>query len=71
MTLADVFLAAGDRERARMLLGQALDLLVEHGRRVAVDAGRRLAELLEEDGDTAGALEVLKRATHADATARV
>jgi hypothetical protein len=62
-TLAEVFLAAGDRERGRMLLGQALELLIEHGRRLAVDTGRRLAELLEEDGDTAGALEVLKRAT--------
>jgi tetratricopeptide (TPR) repeat protein len=62
-TLAEVFLAAGDRERGRMLLGQALELLIEHGRRLAVDTGRRLAALLEEDGDTAGALEVLKRAT--------
>ena len=71
MTLADVFLAAGDRERARMLLGQALDLLVEHGRRVAVDAGRRLADLLEAEGDTAGALEVLKRATAASSSVTV
>lgn len=68
MTLADVFLGAGDRERARMLLGQALELLIEHGRRLAIDAGRRLADLLEEDGDTAGALEVLKRATEASAS---
>ena len=70
MTLADVFLGAGDRERARMLLGQSLELLIEHGRRLAVDAGRRLADLLEEDGDTAGALEVLKRATQATASVR-
>ncbi len=65
VTLADVFLGVGDRERARMLLGQALELLIEHGARLALDAGRRLADLLQEDGDTAGALEVLKRATEA------
>ena len=69
-TLAEVFLAADDRERGRMLLGQALELLIEHGRRLAVDTGRRLAELLEQDGDTAGALEVLKRATETQAGAR-
>ncbi|HEX7626433.1 MAG TPA: tetratricopeptide repeat protein [Gaiellaceae bacterium] len=68
VTLADVFLGVGDRERARMLLGQALELLIEHGARLALDAGRRLADLLEEDGDTAGALEVLKRATEAAAS---
>ena len=68
VTLADVFIGVGDRERARMLLGQALELLIEHGARLALDAGRRLADLLEEDGDTAGALEVLKRATEAAAS---
>jgi tetratricopeptide (TPR) repeat protein len=69
VTLADVFLGAGDRERARMLLGQGLELLIEHGARMALEAGRRLADLLEEEGDTAGALEVLKRATEAAARA--
>lgn len=68
VTLADVFIAVGDRERARMLLGQALEILIEHSARMALEAGRRLADLLEEDGDTAGALEVLKRATEAAAS---
>jgi tetratricopeptide (TPR) repeat protein len=67
--LADVFLAAGDRERGRRLLEQGLDDLIEHGNRFALDAGRRLADLLESEGDTAGALDVLKRATSASATA--
>jgi tetratricopeptide (TPR) repeat protein len=65
VTLADVFLAAGDRDRPKMLLAQALELMSEHLKPMALEAGRRLAELLEEDGDTAGALRVLKRATEA------
>jgi tetratricopeptide (TPR) repeat protein len=65
VTLADVFLASGDRERPKMLLGQALELLSEHAKPLALDAGRKLAALLEEDGDTAGALQVLKRAAEA------
>ena len=67
VTLADVFLASGDSVRARMLLEQGLDNLIEHGNRFALDAGRRLADLLESEGDTAGALDVLKRATAASA----
>ena len=67
VTLADVFLASGDRERPKMLLGQALELLSEHARPMALDAGRKLAALLEEDGDTVGALQVLKRAAEASA----
>jgi tetratricopeptide (TPR) repeat protein/DNA-binding XRE family transcriptional regulator len=67
VTLADVFLASGDAVRGRMLLEQGLDNLIEHGNRFALDAGRRLADLLESEGDTAGALEVLKRATEAAA----
>jgi tetratricopeptide (TPR) repeat protein len=63
--LADVFLASGDRERPKMLLGQALELLSEHAKSLALDAGRKLAALLEDDGDTAGALQVLKRAAEA------
>jgi tetratricopeptide (TPR) repeat protein len=65
VTLADVFLAAGDRERSKMLLEQALELLTEHLRPMALEAGRRLAALLEEEGDTAGALTALKRAAAA------
>ena len=62
VTIADVFLAAGDRDRPKMLLGQALELFSEHAKPMTLEAGRRLAALLEEDGDTAGALRVLKRA---------
>ena len=69
ITLADVFLASGDQVRGRMLLEQGLDNLIEHGNRFALDAGRRLADLLEAEGDTAGAFEVLKRATSAVAVA--
>ncbi len=69
VTLADVFLASGDRGRGRLLLEQGLDDLIEHGNRFALDAGRRLADLLESEGDTAGAFEVLKRATAAAAAA--
>jgi tetratricopeptide (TPR) repeat protein len=65
VTLADVFMAAGDRERSKALLEQALDLMSEHLRPMALDAGRRLAAILEEEGDTAGALRVLKRAADA------
>ncbi|HEX4525522.1 MAG TPA: helix-turn-helix domain-containing protein [Gaiellaceae bacterium] len=67
VTLADVFLASGDAVRGRMLLEQGFDNLIEHGNRFALEAGRRLADLLESEGDTAGALEVLKRATEAAA----
>ncbi len=68
VTLADVFLAVGDRERPKMLLGQALELLSEHFKPMALDAGRKLAALLEEDGDTSGALQVLKRAAEASSS---
>ena len=62
LALGDVFVAADDRERAEMLYGQGLDLLSEHGKNHALEAGSRLAALLEERGDAAGALAVLKRA---------
>ncbi|MGZ4333644.1 MAG: helix-turn-helix domain-containing protein [Gaiellaceae bacterium] len=65
VALAEVFRSVDDPERARMLLGQALNLLLEHGPRGALEAARPLADLLEADGDTAGALAVLKRATAA------
>jgi tetratricopeptide (TPR) repeat protein len=71
VTLADVFLAAGDRERPKMLLGQALELLSEHFKPMALDAGRKLAALLEDDGDTAGALKALKRAAEASTASAV
>jgi tetratricopeptide (TPR) repeat protein len=63
LTLGDVFVAAGDSARAKALYEQALELLLEHCRRYVLDAGRRLADLLESEGDTAGALRVLKSAT--------
>jgi tetratricopeptide (TPR) repeat protein len=63
LTLGDVFVAAGDNLRAKSLYEQALELLLEHCRRYVLDAGRRLADLLESEGDTAGALRVLKSAT--------
>lgn len=62
-SLGDVFLAGGDRERAKMTYGMAVDLLLEHGKPYVVAAGMKLSELLEEEGDTPGALAVLKRAT--------
>jgi len=71
VSLADVFLAAGDRERPKMLLEQALELLTEHMKPMALEAGRRLADLLEQEGDTAGALAVLKRATEAASSSPV
>ncbi len=65
VALADVFAAAGDDARPKMLLGQALDLLVAHGPSVALEAARPLAEILESEGDTSGALAVMKRAAAA------
>lgn len=71
VALAGVFRATEDPERAKMLLGQALELLLEFGSARAIDAARPLAELLEAEGDTAGALDVLKRATAAGSPAPV
>jgi tetratricopeptide (TPR) repeat protein len=65
VALADVFSVSGEHDRAEMLLGQGLDLLIEHGKPFALDAGRRLADLLEQKGDAAGALSALKRAAAA------
>jgi tetratricopeptide (TPR) repeat protein len=62
-SLGDVFLASGDRERAKMTYGMAVDLLLEHGKPYVVSAGVKLADLLEDEGDTARALAVLRRAT--------
>lgn len=69
LALADVFRSAGDVDRARMLLGQSLDLLLEYGSKRALEAARPLADILESEGDTAGALAVLKRATDAGVVA--
>jgi tetratricopeptide (TPR) repeat protein len=68
VTLADVFVAVGDTERARALYGAGLDLLVEHGKPRVIEAGRKYADLLEAEGDTAGARRVLRQATNAAAT---
>jgi len=62
-SLGDVFLASGDRERARMTYGMAVDLLLEHGKPFVTAVGVKLSDLLEDEGDTAGALAVLRRAT--------
>jgi len=62
MTLAEVFGAAGDEPRARHLLEEALELLLVHRPRRSLEAARKLADLLEASGDTAGALAALKRA---------
>lgn len=72
VALADVFRSADDSDRARMLLGQALELLLDYGSKLALEAARPLADLLEAEGDTAGALAVMKRAASAgaEATAR-
>jgi tetratricopeptide (TPR) repeat protein len=65
VTLADIFLGVDDAERAQLLLGQGFDLLLEYAPRNALQAGRKLADLLESLGDAEGALQVLKRATSA------
>lgn len=62
-SLGDVFLASGDDERARMTYGMAVELLSEHGKPYVVAAAVKLSDLLEAEGDTAGALAVLRRAT--------
>ena len=71
VTLGDVFLATGDTDRARTLFEEGVELLLENGPRFALEPARRLADLLESEGDTAGALEVLKRATAASSTVTV
>jgi tetratricopeptide (TPR) repeat protein len=63
VTLAGVFRELGAPARAKELLGRALELGLPHGAAAALEAARPLAELLEAEGDDAGALAVLKRAT--------
>ena len=67
VTLAGVFSAVGDGERPKMLLEQALELLLENGTKAALEAARPLADLFEAEGNTAAALAVLKRATESTA----
>ena len=64
MTLADVFGAVGDEPRARQLLEEALELLLVHRPRRALEAARKLADLLE--GRDPGALAVLARTRDCD-----
>lgn len=68
IVLGDVYIASGDAERGRALLEHGLGVLVDEKHSLAIDAGRRLADLLEAEGDTAGALAALKRATDAAAS---
>jgi tetratricopeptide (TPR) repeat protein len=65
VALADVFLAADDSDRAKQLYEAGLDLLLEHHTPRVLEAGRKYADLLEAEGDTAGALRILRRATDA------
>jgi tetratricopeptide (TPR) repeat protein len=65
VVLGDVYLASGDGERGRALFEHGLDVLVAERSTLAIDAGRRLADLLEAEGETAAALAALKRATDA------
>ncbi len=67
VALAGVFREAGDPERSKMLLEQALELLLDNGTKAALEAARPLAELFEAEGNTAAALAVLKRATESAA----
>jgi tetratricopeptide (TPR) repeat protein len=70
LALANVFAKAEDADRAKMLLGQALELASEHAPVIVLEIARSLAELLEAEGDTDGALQVLKRAADVAAGAR-
>jgi tetratricopeptide (TPR) repeat protein len=67
LALAGVFSTAGDGERAKMLLGQALDLASDHAPAQVLEIARRMADVLEQEGDTQGALQVLKRAADVSA----
>ena len=62
-SLGDVFLAGGDRERAKMTYGMAIELLLEYGRPYLLAVGVKLSDLLESEGDPTGALAVLRKAT--------
>jgi tetratricopeptide (TPR) repeat protein len=63
VALGDVFAEVGESETARDLYERGLALLSEQGRPYAVTAARRLAEILEAEGDSGAALDVLMQAT--------
>jgi tetratricopeptide (TPR) repeat protein len=69
MLLGDVFRASGDPNRAVELYELAIELLEESGRSYLLEAGSRLAELLEELGHPDRAFRVLKRAIASQASA--
>ena len=63
VALGDIFGAVGERDTAQSLYERGIELLREYGKSYVLAASRRLADLLEAEGDIAGALAVLKRAT--------
>jgi tetratricopeptide (TPR) repeat protein len=63
IALGDVFQTVGEQQTARVLYEKGFDLLSELGAPYVVTAARRLAELLEKEGDTRAALAVFKKAT--------
>lgn len=63
--LGEVFHRNGDRERAIELLELAVELLEESGRPSVLEAATKLADVLEEAGQTDSALAVLRRAVGA------
>lgn len=63
VALGDVFDGVGEQDTARDLYERGLKLLTKQGRPYVVNAARRLAKILEEEGDTEGALAVLMKAT--------
>lgn len=60
--VADTFAAAGDRLRAKEFYEKAVNMLSLDGRPYLVEVAGRYAEFLEDEGDTAHALQVLKSA---------
>ena len=69
--LGEVFRQSGDRARAIELLELAVELLEESGKPYVLEAAGKLADVLEESGDSQQALAVLRRAVHAGSDARV
>ena len=62
LLIADVFRDLGEDTRARELYELAVQLLEASPTRYLVEAYSKLAQLLEDAGDEAGALAALKRA---------
>ncbi|MBA3347319.1 MAG: tetratricopeptide repeat protein [Actinobacteria bacterium] len=71
MLVGDVFRRLGDRERAREIWELALELLEGEPNAFVPDVYERLAALLEEDGRTDEALQLMKSALAARNGARV